>query len=104
MAPKTLKLDRDLLECVLAPALGDRLLSDLEPLDFGKTVSDYATRLRSEGRSNGTNASKLLAVARRMFKLGRGWGLVASTDPTAGLSKPAKEAPRDRVLRKRHES
>ena len=33
-----------------------------------------------------------------MFKTGRGWGVVAGADPTAGLAKPAKEAPRDRVL------
>ena len=33
-----------------------------------------------------------------MFKLARGWGLVAAADPTTGLSRPVKEAPRDRVL------
>jgi integrase len=78
--------------------LGDRLLADLAPMDFGKAVQDYAARLKREGRSNGTNANKLLAVARRMFKTARGWGLIAAIDPTAGLAKPAKEAPRDRVL------
>lgn len=98
VAPKTLKIERDLLDGVLMPALGDRLLSDLEPMDFGKVVSNYAARLKREGRSNGTNANKLLATARRMFKAARGWGVVGSADPTAGLAKPAKEAPRDRVL------
>jgi integrase len=98
VAPKTLKIERDLLEGVLAPALGDRLLADLEPLDFGKVVSNYAARLKREGRSGGTNANKLLAAARRMFKTARGWGIVAGVDPTAGLAKPVKEAPRDRVL------
>ena len=33
-----------------------------------------------------------------MFKTARGWGIVGSADPTAGLAKPAKEAPRDRIL------
>jgi integrase len=33
-----------------------------------------------------------------MFKLSRGWGLIATTDPTQGLTRPVKEAPRDRVL------
>ena len=33
-----------------------------------------------------------------MFKLARGWGLIGALDPTAGLSRPAKEAPGDRVL------
>jgi integrase len=33
-----------------------------------------------------------------MFKTARGWGIVAGVDPTAGLAKPVKEAPRDRVL------
>jgi integrase len=98
VAPKTLKIERDLLVGVLAPALGGRLLSDLEPIDFGKAVADYAARLKREGRSNGTNANKLLAASRRMFKLARGWGLIAAADPTAGLSRPVKEAPRDRVL------
>ena len=81
------------------PVLGDRLLADLTPVDFGKAVSDYATRLRREGRSNGTNANKLLAASRRMYKMATGWGLdVPSRDPTAGLSKPAKEVPRARIL------
>ena len=33
-----------------------------------------------------------------MFKTARGWGVVGAADPTAGLAKPAKEAPRDRIL------
>jgi integrase len=33
-----------------------------------------------------------------MFKTARGWGVVGASDPTAGLAKPAKEAPRDRIL------
>jgi integrase len=98
IAAKTNKIERDLLIGVLAPALGDRLLSDLEPIDFGKATADYAARLKREGRSNGTNANKLLAASRRMFKLARGWGLIGAADPTAGLSRPVKEAPRDRVL------
>jgi integrase len=98
IAAKTLKIERDLLEGVLAPLLGDRLLSDLEPIDFGGVVTDYARRLKREGRSNGTNANKLLAATRRMFKTARGWGVVGAADPTSGLVKPAKEAPRDRVL------
>jgi integrase len=98
VAAMTLKIERDLLEGVLLPVLGGRLLADLAPVDFGKAVSDYAGRLRREGRSNGTNANKLLAASRRMFKVARGWGLITDLDPTAGLSKPAKEAPRDRIL------
>jgi integrase len=98
LAAKTLKIERDLLEGVLAPRLGNRLLADLEPVDFGKAIGDYAARLRGEGRSNGTNANKLLAVSRRMFKFARGWGLIGALDLTAGLVRPAKEAPGDRVL------
>jgi integrase len=98
IAAKSLKIERDLLDGVLAPVLGDRLLADLAPIDFGKAIADYAARLKREGRSNGTNANKLLAVARRMFKKAHGWGVVAAIDPTAGLAKPAKESPRDRVL------
>ncbi len=98
IAPKTLKLETELLEGVLAPALGRRLLSDLEPRDFGLVLSDYSNRLRREKRSDGTNANKLLAVTRRVFKSARGWGLIDMTDPTVGLIRPAKERPRDRIL------
>jgi hypothetical protein len=60
VAAKTLKIERDLLVGVLAPVLGDRLLADLEPIDFGKAITGYAARLiRREGRSNGTNANRL---------------------------------------------
>jgi integrase len=98
VAAKTLKIERDLLVGVLAPVLGDRLLADLEPIDFGKAVTGYAAKLKREGRSNGTNANKLLAASRRMFKVARGWGIVGSVDPTAGLTRAAKEEPRDRIL------
>jgi hypothetical protein len=84
VAAKTLKIERD-LQGVLAAKLGDRLIEDLEPVDFGKAVADYAARLRAEGRSNGTNANKVLAASRRMFKFARGWGLISAIDPTAGL-------------------
>jgi hypothetical protein len=53
VAPKTLKIERDLLVGVLAPALGGRLLSDLEPIDFGKAVADYAARLKRGGDRTG---------------------------------------------------
>lgn len=98
IAAKTMRLERDLLRGVLAPALGDRLLSDLAPSDFGAVLAKYAARLRQEGRSAGTNANKLLAVSRRMFKMARGWGLITIADPTASLTRPAREEPRDRVL------
>jgi integrase len=98
VAAKTLKGERDLLRGVLEPALGDRLLADLEPVDFGNVLTDYVSRLRRGGRSEGTNGNKLLAATRRMFKQGRGWGLFVALDPTAALARPAKERPRDRVL------
>jgi integrase len=98
VAPKTLRIERELLKGVLEPAIGDRLLSDLEPMDFGSTVAKYAARLKKEGRSEGVNANKLLAASRRLFKTARGWGLFTGPDPTGGLSRPAKEAPRNRIL------
>ncbi|MGA3304353.1 MAG: tyrosine-type recombinase/integrase [Methylovirgula sp.] len=98
IAIKTLRLETELLDGVLVPALGDRLLADLAPMDFGSVLFDYAGRLKRAGRSNGTNANKLLAVTRRMFKAARGWGLVELADPTAGLARPAKESPRGRIL------
>jgi integrase len=98
IASKTHRLEADLLRTVLMPHLGDRLLSDLDPSDFGTVLGRYSARLREEGRSAGTNANKALAVARRVFKLTRGWGVYGGSDPTAGLTRPAKESPRDRVL------
>jgi hypothetical protein len=44
VAAETLKIERDLLRGVLMPTLGARLLADLEPVDLGKAVSDYAAR------------------------------------------------------------
>lgn len=98
LAVKSYKLEHDLLTGVLAPALGDRLLSDLTPADFGAVLAAYAARLRRLGRSQGTAANKLLAASRRLFKTARGWGLISIPDPTDGLTRPAKEKPRSRVL------
>jgi integrase len=97
VAPKTLRIESELLRGTLVPALGDRLLADLGPGDFGAVLSSYAARLRKGGTS-GSNANKLLKAARQMFKLARGWGLITVADPTQGLTRPVKEAPRDRVL------
>src|SRR5208283_1279699 len=94
----THKLEKDLLKGTLSHALGARLVADLEPVDIGRAVANYAARLKREGRSSGTNANKLLAATRRMFKLARGWGIFGGSAPTAGLVKPAKELPRDRIL------
>jgi integrase len=106
IAVKTLKLETELLEGLLVPALGTRLLSDLAPIDFGAAIEAYAKKLKAPKRgrprklkeTRGTNANKLLAVTRRMFKAARGWGLLDIADPTAGLSRPVKESPRDRIL------
>jgi integrase len=99
LAPKTLKLERDLLEGVLAPKLGSMLVSDLAPLDIDNVVSLYRSRLKKEGRSEGTNANKLLAACRRMFRMAPGWGLLeVGVDPTRGLKKPVKETPGERIL------
>jgi Arm DNA-binding domain len=98
VAPKTLKIERDLLVGVLAPTLGGRLLSDLEPIDFGKAVADYAARLKRGGdRTGPTPTSSWRHPGACSSWRGVG-GLVAAADPTAGLSRPVKEAPRDRVL------
>jgi integrase len=97
IAPKTLKIQRDPLQCVLALALGDRLLADLEPIDFGKAVADYAGLLKREGRSNGTNANKLLAAARRMFKTARGWASSGRLTLRLGSPSPPRRR-RDRIL------
>lgn len=94
---KTLRIERELLDDVLVPALGDRLLADLRPSDFGAVVVDYTNRLRRAG-GTGTNANKLLAATRRMFARARGWGLTDIADPTAGLTRPVKEEPGERVL------
>ena len=98
IAVKTYRQERDLLQGVLVAALGNRLLSDLEPRDIGPVLGGYAARLKGEGRSAGTNANKLRDATRRLFKITKGWGLHSIDDPTAGLAKPAKEAPRDRIL------
>jgi integrase len=99
ISPKTLRLERDLLNGVLVPKLGSMLVVDLTPADLGAIVRRYAERLKKEGRSDGVNANKLLAAARRMFKTAQGWGLVTPAfDPTIGLKKPAKDNEGERIL------
>ena len=94
VAAKTLTAERNLLEGVLAPKLGDRLLADLAPVDFGTAISEYAARLRREGRSDGANANKLLKASRRMFRMARGWGFdIPDRDPTVGTRQPRQGGP-----------
>jgi integrase len=97
VAGKTLKGERELL-AILQRKLGDRLLTDIEPRDVSAVVEAYARRLRKEERSNGTNANKLLAVTKRLYRSAKGWGLINQNNPAADLARPAKETPRNRIL------
>jgi hypothetical protein len=40
----------------------------------------------------------LLAVAKRLYRMAKGWGLITQGNPAANLTRPVKEAARDRVL------
>jgi integrase len=97
LADKSLRSEREQLN-ILRDALGDRLLADIEPRDISHVVESYARRLRKAGRSSGTSANRLLGATKRMFKMARGWGLVARDNPASELARPAKEEPRQRVL------
>ena len=59
IAAKTLRLKKQLLEGVLIKALGDRLVSDIEPKDFGSIVGRYATRRRDLHASPGNDGRDL---------------------------------------------
>jgi hypothetical protein len=74
VAPKTLKIERDLLVGVLAPALGGRLLSDLEPIDFGKAVADYAARLKRGGAIERDQRQQAPGGIQAHVQAGEGWG------------------------------
>jgi len=93
---KTLDIERAALN-VLLKKLGDRLLSDLEPRDIATVVQAEAARLRKTGRK-GRIANIRLASTKRMFKRAKGWGVYTGENPAADLVRPAKEAPRERVL------
>jgi integrase len=84
----------------LAPiraALGDRLLSDLEPRDFAAVIEREAKRLR-EGGGSGRQANIALAAVKRAFKHARRAGDYMGLSPVAELGRPVKDRVRERVL------
>ncbi len=93
---KTLAIETQAL-APLRRALGDRLLSDLEARDFSGVIEREASRLRKSGRT-GRMANIMLAAAKRVFKDARGRGEFTKPSPVGELKRPAKEAPRERVL------
>jgi integrase len=97
VAAKTIKGERELLN-ILRAKIGDRLLSDIEARDISVVVETYARHLRRQGRSAGTNANKLLAVTKRLYRMANGWGLITYNNPAADLVRPVKEVARSRVL------
>lgn len=96
MKPKSLLIETQALVS-LRKALGDRLLSDIEPRDFGAVVEREATRLRKEGRT-GRTANIALATAKRIYKAAQGAGVYVGPSPVANLTRPAAEVPRERAL------
>jgi integrase len=96
LAPKSYIQERDAL-ATLQRLLGDPMLSDIRPKDIGAVLTSEATRLRRAGRT-GRSANVILGATRRMFKLAMGWGLIDAIDPSAGLARPAKDRPRERIL------
>jgi integrase len=93
---KTLEIETQAL-APLSRALGERLLSDLEPRDFSGVIEREASRLRKNGRT-GRLANMMLAAAKRVFKDARGRGDFTGSSPAAELKRPAVESPRERVL------
>lgn len=93
---KTIEIETRAIDS-LRRALGDRLLSDLEPRDISHVVEREATRLRKAGKT-GRSANMMLAAAKRMFKDARGSGNFILPSPAADLTRPAQESARGRIL------
>lgn len=96
LAPKTLLIETQAL-APLRHALGDRLLSDLEPRDFAAVIEREAKRLRAAGRS-GRSANMGLAAVKRVYKDARASGVFMTASPVIELGRPVKERERDRAL------
>lgn len=74
-----------------------RRLSDINQKDVGDAISDYAKRLRNAG-GTGSNANKVLAATKRLFKRAKGWGIVDMPNPAYDLERQVAEEPRERGL------
>jgi integrase len=96
LAPKSYIQERDAL-ATLQRLLGDPMLGDIRPRDVGAVLNAEATRLRRAGRT-GRSANVILGATRRLFKRAAGWGIIDAIDPTVGLTRPAKDRPRERIL------
>jgi integrase len=94
--PKTVEMEQRAIEA-LRHALGDRLLTDIQPRDIASVVEREAARLRKKGRT-GRTANIMLATAKRIFRDGRGSGIFTLPSPASDLERPASEKARQRVL------
>ena len=81
----------------LRRALGDRLLTDIEPRDISGVMKREAARLCKSGKT-GRSANIMLGVAKSIFRDARGSGNFMLPSPAAELMRPAKEQARERVL------
>jgi integrase len=96
LRPKTIEMETQAIVS-LRRALGDRLLTDIEPRDIASVVEREASRLRKSGRT-GRSANIMLGVCKRIFRNARGSGNFTLPSPAAELTRPAKEQPRERIL------
>jgi integrase len=96
LAAKTM-LMQERAVATLRKALGDRLLSDIEPLDVSTVVDREEKRLRKKGRT-GRAANIALGVCKQAFKFARQKGYLRSPSPAADIESPVSEVPRERIL------
>ena len=96
LSPRTILVDKDAL-ALAKEKLGERLLSDLEPLDFGGLVKNEARRLKDQG-GTGRRANMTLAAIKRAYVFAEGAGLYDEKIPVQNLKRPAKEKSRERIL------
>lgn len=98
LAPKTLAIETQALDRMKS-AIGDRLLTDVEPHDIFSPIEAEARRLQRKGRT-GRLAKIMLAATKRVYQDARDAGLLRGPSPAADLSlkRVVTEKPRDRVL------
>ena len=101
LKPKTAKEWRRIYQHDVLPRWGERPIAEIAKGDVLEFVNDKAAKRerKRQGVTEGAavQAGKMLTRLRTFF----GWAIandIVTTDPTAGVRRPAKEAARDRVL------
>jgi integrase len=101
LKPKTAREWRRIFEHDVLPRWGKRPVAEITKGDVLELVNDKA--VNRERKRRGMEGGAAVQAGKMLTRLRTFWGWaiandLAATDPTEGVRRPAKEAPRDRVL------